>query len=207
MPTPYDLEPSIPRYRARFFALEENQTGSWILKDFIKSHQHTFLSHFNLQLVYKSWFYTEWQICEIPKFPWHFFNKVQILWLWEGPKIGDYLAMSKQSGRFFFNCLRPTQNIRTLSYAPLSVHKNLVQYAYYSFCLLETFKEFLSKNTISSHISFSMWPRATFYDILLQNIQVETRSVNIGKDSKFAIFEKKEKSKMLMNVMRFMHFK
>ena len=81
----------------------------------------------------------------------------------------------------------------------ISVYKNLVQYAYYSFCLLETFEEFLSKNTISSHISFSMWPRATFYDILLQNIQVETRSVNIGKDSKFAIFEKKEKSKMLMN--------
>jgi hypothetical protein len=35
-----------------------------------------------------------------------------------------------------------------------------------------------------------MWPRATFYDILLQNIQVETRSVNIGKDSKFGIFFK-----------------
>ena len=108
--------------------------------------------------------------------------------------------------------LRPTQNIRTLSYASLhhciSVYKHLVvQYAYYSFCLLETFEEFLSKNTISSHISFSMWPRATFYDILLQNIQVETRSVNIGKDSKFGIFEKKEKSKMLMNVMRFMLFK
>ena len=73
----------------------------------------------------------------------------------------------------------------------ISVFKNLVQYAYYSFCLLETFEEFLSKNTIS-HISFSMWPRATFYDILLQKIQVETRSVNIGKDSKFGIFERKK---------------
>ena len=135
------------------------------------------------------------------------FNKVQILW--EGHKIWDYLAMSKQSGRFF-STVRDLLRISELYHMHhfiISVYKNLVQYAYYSFCLLETFEEFLSKNTISSHISFSMWPRATFYDILLQNIQVETRSVNIGKDSKFGIFEKKEKSKMLMNVMRFMLFK